>query len=96
MSFEFFPAVALFYQECWSKVLWWWEGTTAFFCAYCSLHNLLKMSIGTAFDLGVINHAVEQGESCRPSSFSAAGPSRLPGLNNSVAAKHADHLSGMC
>lgn len=95
MSFEFFPAAALFYQERWSKVLRWWEGTTAFFCADCSLHNLLKMSTDTAFDLGVINHAVERGESCWPSSFSAAGPSRLLGLNNSVAAKHADHWSGM-
>lgn len=56
MSFEFFPAVALFYQERWRKVLRWWEGTAAFFCADCSLHNLLKVSTDTAFDLGVINH----------------------------------------
>lgn len=63
----------------------------AYLCVYRSLHHLLKMSIDTAFDLGVTNHVVERGAvffvSCR--AFSTLG------LNNSAATSHAKRLPGM-
>lgn len=57
-----------------------WERITAFLCVYRSLHHLLKMSTDTAFDLGIMNHAVERGCLAGLSSLSAAGPSQLSGL----------------